>query len=53
MERWSNEVATNPDDDRFCPLCGVSLDLHDGPDTCQSAGMKADLLDQFYRLGKR
>jgi hypothetical protein len=36
-------------DDQFCPLCGVTLDLHDGPDTCRSAEMKADLLDQFYR----
>jgi len=36
------------DDDRFCPLCGVVLDLHDGPDTCRSAEMKADLLDQFW-----
>jgi len=35
------------DDARFCPLCGVSLDLHDGPDTCRSAEMKADLLDRF------
>jgi hypothetical protein len=36
-------------DDGFCPLCGVTLDLHDGPDTCQSAEMKADLLNQFWR----
>lgn len=38
------------DDARFCPLCGVSLDLHDGPDTCESAGRKADLLNQFDRM---
>ena len=37
------------EDDRFCPECEVSLDLHDGPDTCESAGRKADLLDQFLR----
>lgn len=22
---------------QFCPLCGVSLDLHDGPNTCHIA----------------
>jgi|BarGraNGADG00212_1021973.scaffolds.fasta_scaffold47241_4 hypothetical protein len=35
---------------RFCPLCDVALDLHDGPDTCRSAGMKADLLSQFWLM---
>ncbi|HEY8662471.1 MAG TPA: hypothetical protein VIL68_02535 [Propionibacteriaceae bacterium] len=34
--------------DGFCPDCDVSLDLHDGPDTCKSAGMKADLLRDFW-----
>jgi len=43
-------VAVKNDDDRFCPLCDVVLDLHDGLDTCRSAGMKADLLDQFGHL---
>jgi hypothetical protein len=38
------------DDARFCPLCGVSLDLHDGPDTCRSAGMKANLLERFDHM---
>ena len=38
------------DDDRFCPLCGVALDLHDGPDTCRLAEMKADLLDRFWTM---
>ena len=38
------------DDARFCPLCGVSLDLHDGPDTCRLAEMKANLLERFGRL---
>lgn len=38
------------DDDRFCPLCDVSLDLHDGPDTCHSAQMKADLLERVARM---
>lgn len=31
----------------FCPDCGVVMDLHDGPDTCLSARMRADLLTQF------
>ena len=40
---------TPTNDDQFCHLCEVVLGLHDGPDTCRSAGMKADLLDRFYR----
>lgn len=24
----------------FCPLCDVSLDLHDGPNSCNSAAQK-------------
>lgn len=32
----------------FCELCEVTLDLHDGPDTCVSAGMKADLIAGFF-----
>jgi hypothetical protein len=35
---------------RFCPLCDVALDLHDGPDTCRSAEMKADLLSRFWSM---
>jgi len=36
--------------DRFCPLCGVTLDLHDGDDTCRSAARKVNLLARFGRL---
>jgi len=43
-----NYTAAYADQYRFCPLCDVSLDLHDGPDTCRTAGIKADLLDQFW-----
>jgi hypothetical protein len=46
-------MSKRNDDARFCPLCGVSLDLHDGPDTCHLAEMKADLLDQFMRPFQR
>ena len=35
------------DGDQFCPLCDVSMSLHDGPDTCLSAEIKAGLLTQF------
>ena len=34
----------------FCPLCDVSLDLHDGPDSCSTAQAKADLLDSVLAL---
>ena len=34
----------------FCPLCDVTLDLHDGPDSCSSAEAKADVLDMFGRF---
>jgi hypothetical protein len=33
--------------DPFCPLCGVHLDLHSGPDSCRTASAKADLLAAF------
>lgn len=33
--------------DQFCDLCDVSLDLHDGPDTCDLAERKAVLLGIF------
>ena len=26
--------------DRFCSLCNVSLDLHDGPGTCHEAAQR-------------
>lgn len=32
---------------QFCPLCEVSLDLHDGPDSCGTADAKARLLTLF------
>jgi hypothetical protein len=32
---------------QFCPLCDVTLDLHDGPDSCSSAEAKARLLEEF------
>lgn len=34
-------------DDGFCPLCGVTLDLHHGPDSCASAESKAQLIEMF------
>lgn len=40
----------------FCDLCDVSLDLHNGPDSCESAGKKADLLaklDRVFGIGPR
>jgi len=37
------------DCDQFCPHCGVTNDLHDGPDTCASAEAKAALLERFQR----
>ena len=30
--------------DRFCPLCDVALDLHDGPGSRETADAKARLL---------
>lgn len=35
---------------QFCSLCDVSLDLHDGPDSCDLAETKAHLLE-MYPLG--
>lgn len=34
-------------DDGFCPECGVTNDLHDGPDSCDSADAKARILESF------
>lgn len=28
----------------FCDECGISLDLHDGPDSCEWAQLKADAI---------
>ena len=33
----------------FCPHCDVTMDLHDGPDTCEQAESKADLLAAMER----
>lgn len=33
--------------DQFCGVCDVSLDLHDGPGTCDLAERKAVLLGIF------
>jgi hypothetical protein len=37
----------------FCPWCDVALDLHPGPGEagCDVAGLKADLLSAFVRIG--
>lgn len=35
-------------DARFCLVCDVSLDLHSGPDTCDTAIRKAALIGMFY-----
>jgi hypothetical protein len=32
---------------QFCPLCDVTLDLHDGPDSCTAADAKARVLEMF------
>ena len=34
--------------DQFCPHCGVTNDLHDGPDSCDHADAKARLLESFW-----
>ena len=34
----------------FCPLCDVSLDLHNGPDTCSLAIRKAQIVTEFYGI---
>jgi hypothetical protein len=38
---------------QFCPLCDVTLDLHDGPDSCCAAEQKADMLARFFGGGVR
>lgn len=37
-------------EEEFCPHCGVTLDLHSGPDTCELADAKAWLLEMFGGL---
>ena len=36
--------------DPFCPDCGVSIDLHDGPDMCEEAGAFADQIAEMSRM---
>lgn len=38
------------DNSQFCPHCGVSNDLHDGPDTCHIAEQKAQVISMFGRF---
>lgn len=35
---------------QFCPLCGVTLDLHDGPDTCEYAEQSARAIESMDRM---
>lgn len=37
-------------DTKFCPLCGVRLDLHDGPDTCHRAEAQAEFISGINRM---
>jgi len=37
-------------DDGFCPDCEVTLDLHDGEDSCDLAEAKARLISIFSRI---
>lgn len=34
----------------FCDECGVSFDLHDGPDSCEWAAVKADQLARMEAI---
>jgi hypothetical protein len=38
------------DDDRFCPLCGVTLELHNDQEDCATAEMKARVLNAWDRM---
>lgn len=35
---------------QFCNLCDVSLDLHDGPNTCDTATQKAFIIELPFAL---
>jgi len=35
---------------KFCPDCGVTLDFHDGPDSCEDAEMQAERLENLSRM---
>lgn len=42
-------MTHNADNDaRFCLLCDVSLDLHDGPGTCHTAAQKEFVIGLAY-----
>jgi hypothetical protein len=34
----------------FCPECDVTLDFHDGPDSCEDAQDKAAALEDMERM---
>jgi hypothetical protein len=36
-------------EDAFCPDCGITLDLHSGPESCDRARHKAHVLEMFGR----
>ena len=36
--------------EEFCDLCDVALSLHDGPDSCESAEMRAGVVEMFGRV---
>lgn len=38
---------------QFCETCEVSMDLHDGEDSCDLAESKAQLLESFGRSFRR
>jgi hypothetical protein len=37
----------------FCPLCDVSLDLHDGPGTCHLAAQRESIVALPFALIER
>lgn len=34
----------------FCDECGVTLDFHDGPDSCEESEAKANALETMERI---
>lgn len=39
--------------DKFCPLCDVALDLHDGPGTCHVAAQREFIIALPFALGEQ
>lgn len=39
--------------EQFCDECDVSMDLHSGEDTCESAAMKAGVIGMFFGRADR